>query len=283
MRHLTLTQNLLGRPLALSGERVAVIRQLLAQGADDVGLFGRTLNAGFWQDDTDSRPVSQLSDIVAGVGIIRVSGVLMPGCGGSPWWDWVTLYGDIDAAMREAMGNEDVKAIALHIDSPGGTVAGCFDTADRIYAARGTKPIVAIVDEAAYSAAYAIASAADRIILPRTGGVGSIGVVGMHVDITGMLDQAGIKVTTFQFGDQKTDSYPTTPMTDGAASRFQADIDEMGELFVATVARNRGLSPDAVRETQAATFLGQHGVAAGLADAVMSADNAMMDVIASLG
>ena len=109
-----------------------------------------------------------------------------------------------------------------------------------------------------------------------------IGVVGMHVDITGMLDQAGIKVSTFQFGDQKTDSYPTTPITDAAAARFQADIDEMGELFVATVARNRGLSPDAVRATQAATFLGQHGVAAGLADAVMSADDAMMDVIASL-
>ncbi len=273
MKSMILTQRLLGRPLALSADRAAVIRQMLAGGADDMALFGA------WESDESTR---RPYDLVAGVAVIRISGVLMPGSGGSWWWEAITFYGDIDTALRQALGDDAVRGIALHIDSPGGTVAGCFDLADRIYAARGAKPIVAVVDESAYSAAYALASAASTIIVPRTGGVGSIGVVGMHVDITGMLDQAGIKVTTFQFGSRKTDSYPTTPLTDAATAGFQAEIDELGELFVATVARNRSLSVDQVRATQAACFLGQHGVDAGLADAVMSADDAMAEFIASL-
>ncbi|TOL42864.1 serine peptidase, partial [Vibrio parahaemolyticus] len=70
--------------------------------------------------------------------------------------------------------------ICLDIDSPGGEVAGCFDLVDLIYELRGKKPIYAILSENAYSAAYAIASAADKIYVPRTGGVGSVGVIVIH-------------------------------------------------------------------------------------------------------
>jgi ClpP class serine protease len=164
----------------------------------------------------------------------------------------------------------------LHINSPGGDVAGCFDLADAIYAARGTKPIWAILNESAYSAAYAIASAADKIAVPRTGGTGSIGCITLHADITGMLKDAGVRVTTVQYGARKSDGYPTSPMRGAALAGAQAIIDQMGELFVRTVARNRGLAHSTVRDFEAGIFLGRDGVAAGLADAVMSPDEAFL-------
>jgi signal peptide peptidase SppA len=215
-------------------------------------------------------------DLVDGVAIIPVQGILVHGCA---WWGWnETDYGSIGEKMLAALEDSEVRAIALHINSPGGEVAGCFDLADMIYAMRGTKPIWAILDESAFSAAYALACCADRIIVPRTGGTGSIGVISMHVDITAALEKFGIKVTTIQFGDQKSDSYPTTPLSDAARERFQSDVDLMGEMFVDLVARGRGIAASKVRGTQAGCFLGAAGVTAGLADEVLSPDEAFVSL-----
>ncbi|MEG3347586.1 S49 family peptidase [Novacetimonas sp. GS1] len=275
MKSLALAQRMLGRPLALTPDRMEVVRHLLAHGSDDMAMFGPI------QEKADRDPV--LGTVISDVAVIPVSGVLLPGESPGWWWSGATFYEDINVAFQQAIDDPSIKVVVLLVDSPGGTVAGCFDLADRIYEGRGAKPIVAIVNESAYSAAYALASSADTIVVPRTGGVGSIGVVGMHVDITGALEQAGIKITTFQFGDQKTDSYPTTTMSEEAAKRFQADIDAMGELFVATVARNRDIPADRVRATQAGTFLGQTGVDAGLADTVMGAEAAFRELLDTIG
>ena len=80
----------------------------------------------------------------------------------------MTGYNAIGANVFAALDDPGVKAIALAIDSPGGDTAGLFDLTDSIYAARGRKPIWAILDESACSAAYAIAAATDRITVPRT-------------------------------------------------------------------------------------------------------------------
>jgi ClpP class serine protease len=127
---------------------------------------------------------------------------------------------------------------------------------DAIYAARGTKPICSILNEAAYSAGYVLASAANHITVPRTGGMGSIDVVCCHVDWSRALHQVGIAVTFLQYGARRTDGAAEKPLADEALARFQHDIDELGELFVAAVARNRGFSANPVRGTQAATCLG---------------------------
>jgi signal peptide peptidase SppA len=215
-------------------------------------------------------------DLVDGVAIIPIKGILVHGC---TWCGWnETDYASICEKMIEAVEDDEVRGIAMHIGSPGGEVAGCFDLADTIFSLRGEKPIWAIVDESAYSAAYALASCADRIIVPRTGGTGSIGVISMHVDITAALEKFGIKVTTIQYGARKSDSYPTTPLSDAARERFQADIDKMGEMFVDLVARNRGLAASKVRGTEAGCFLGELGVTAGLADEVLSPDEAFVSL-----
>ena len=210
-------------------------------------------------------------DLLGDIAVIPVYGTLVQKNGSvRPYWG-MTGYDGIRQAMALALDDAGVRKIALDIDSPGGEVAGCFDLVDDIYQARGDKPIWAILNENAFSAAYAIASAADRVIVPRTGGTGSIGVICMHVDFSRAIDAAGLKVTfiTSRGADRKADGHPEIPLSPEALAAIEADIDAMGDLFCDTVGRNRGLAANAVRDLAAATFLGPKGVAVGLADAVM--------------
>jgi signal peptide peptidase SppA len=195
-----------------------------------------------------------------GVAIIPVQGILSPDgwCG--------TSYNFIKHGFDCALQDPEVKAIVLDVNSPGGTVEGCFDLADHIYAARGTKPIWAILGESAYSAAYALASSADYITVPRTGGAGSIGIVSCHVDFSKALGAAGVKVTFIQYGERKTDGAGEKPLSDRATSDLQSNVDALGKLFVATVARNRGLKATVIKDTEAATYLGSASVQIGLCD-----------------
>lgn len=253
---------LLQSPLALWSEYVPIMLEQLKRA--DV-MVGRT-----------DRETYKSYAVVEGIAIIPVTGVLMHA---ASWYWSETTYDAIAQSLFAAVADPEVRGIAMLIDSPGGECNGCFDLADDIFAARGVKPIYAIVDESAFSAAYALASSADKIILPRTGGVGSIGIISMHVDITKMLDDAGIKVTTFQYGEYKSDSQPTNTLDKGAKARIQADVDTLGEMFVELVARNRGLDAAAIRKMEAGCFLGEAGVEAGLADAVMSPDEAFLALL----
>lgn len=253
-------------------------------------LDGAPLRVGAmedWGDDEFSRPgrVPDTGyDMIAdtGVAMIEVQGTLVQKLGTLRPYSGMTGYDGLREAILRAHADPEVKAIVLDIDSPGGEVAGCFDLVDTIYGLRGDKPIWAILTESAYSAAYAIASAADRIIVPRTGGVGSIGVITMHVDWSKALTDAGITVTFITYGDRKADFHPEIPLSKEALEAAQADINAMGELFVNTVARNLNLSADAVRDTQAACFMGANGVSLGLADAVMAPDAALLALLDEL-
>lgn len=224
--------------------------------------------------EATSPNVSRPYELTGSVAVIRVSGVLVHER--SFWWSERT-YDDIRNEVSIAINDSEAHGIALLVDSPGGVVSGCFDLADDIYSVRNIKPIWAIVDESAFSAAYAIACAAEKIVVPRTGGVGSVGVISMHIDVTRMLEEAGIKVTTIQFGDRKSDSYPTTPLSKEALKRMQSDVDTLGEMFVDLVARNRGMAASTIRETEAGCYLGEAGVNIGLADAVMPVTQALTE------
>jgi signal peptide peptidase SppA len=289
MRFGHLAQRLFNTPIAIRPEKAEVIMASLAErlgiskmirldGAE-LALTPHAFGGEFSQKGRDS--VEGYFN-VGGVAVIQVEGTLVQKLGTLEPYSGMTGYDGIRQNFLTALGDPDVKAIAFSIDSPGGEVAGCFDLVDMIYEARGEKPIAAILDEGAYSAAYAIASAADEIYVPRTGGVGSIGVISMHVDWSKALTQSGVKVTFITYGERKADGHPEIPLSDEARASFQTDIDTMGELFVETVARNRGLAASKVRATQAATYLGERGVALKLADAVMSPDAAFAALYSKL-
>lgn len=228
----------------------------------------------FWYEAGDWRAQFRPYVVRNGILHIPVKGVLLndfPFAFGS----WATGYDYIWRAFQRGMDDGNVRAIALVADSPGGEVAGNFDLVDRIFAARGQKPIRAFAAESAYSAAYSIASAADQITVTRTGGVGSIGVVTMHMDVSRALEDDGVKITFIHAGKHKVDGNAFAPLPDDVKARIQSRIDGMDDLFVATVARNRGMEESAVRATEALTYSAQEALPARLADNVGSLDDAI--------
>jgi len=222
--------------------------------------------------------------MVDGIAVIEVSGVLVHRGAWIGQSSGQTSYEGIAAQISAAASDPAVRGIALEIDSFGGEVAGVFDLADAIRAARAAKPVWAFVAEHAFSAGYALASQADRIILPRTGAVGSIGVVVMHADLSGQLSDAGVTVTLIHSGAHKVDGNPYAPLPDPVRARIQAEIDSIRALFAQTVAAGRGrrLSAEAALATEAECYRGADAVAAGLADEVSdpaSAFAAFADVV----
>jgi ClpP class serine protease len=206
--------------------------------------------------------------VVDGIAVIEISGTLVHRGAWIGQSSGLTSYEGIAAQLQAALADPGVRGIALDIDSFGGEVAGAFDLADRIRAARAQKPIHAFVAEHALSAGYVLASQANRIILPRTGAVGSIGVVALHTDMSGALGQKGIAVTLIHAGAHKVDANPYQPLPEAVHDQMHRELEVVRLLFAETVAAGRGdrLSRDAALSTEAAVFRGTEAIAAGLAD-----------------
>ena len=189
-----------------------------------------------------------------------------------------TSYEEIAETLYEALDNPKVERILLDIDSPGGEVSGLFDLVDFIFNSRNQKPIYSVANDYACSAAYAIASATEKIFVTRTSCVGNIGVIATHLDVSEADKKDGIKFTTVYAGDKKNDLSPHEPLSENAIKDLQAEVDRLYDIFVATVSRNRYLSESKIRETQAATYFGQNAVIVGLADELSS--NALKEISA---
>nr|WP_223961951.1 S49 family peptidase [Burkholderia diffusa] len=273
---LAITPDKLEIVMAALADRFGITRLMRADGS--VLLFDGAFDAA----DSGEPAIERSYEVIEGVAVIPVQGTLVAKLGTLHPYSGMTGYDGIRTNLAMALTDDAVRAIALDIDSPGGEVACCFDLVDAIYAARGVKPVRAILTENAYSAAYAIASACDSITVPRTGGTGSVGVIVAHVDFSKALTAAGITVTLITYGEHKADANDVQPLSDSARERIQQDVNTVGELFVATVARNRNLSPARVRATQGRTYLGGAGVDIGLADAVMAPDAALYALIDDL-
>lgn len=179
---------------------------------------------------------------------------------------WATGYKYIEQAVRRGRNDDNVKRIALIEHTPGGEVAGCFELADEIYDGRSEKPIWAFSADAAYSAGYALASATQQIVVTRSGGVGSVGVVTAHFDYSGMMEDFGVKVTFIFKGKHKVDGNPYEKLSDQAKQRIDKRIEKLYSVFTSTVARNRGMEEDAVRATEALTYDATDGIDIGFAD-----------------
>lgn len=210
---------------------------------------------------------------VDGMAIIPIHGSLLNRFGSS--YGGATGYNFIRTQHAAALRDPDVKGILFDVHSNGGEVAGCFETSDAIYDARGEKPTMAIIDSNGYSAAYAIASAADQVIVTPSGGAGSVGVISMHIDVSQALDNAGVKISLITSGDHKADGNPFEKLPDSVRKDVQANIDEMRGTFVNNVAKYRGTEAKAVHDTEAKTYRGQKAVDVGFADAVMTVPQAL--------
>lgn len=151
-------------------------------------------------------------------------------------------------AFRQAMTDPSVGAVVVDIDSPGGSVYGVAELADEIFSARRTKPVSAIANSLAASAAYWIGSAAGDLSCTPSGEVGSIGVFASHFDESRMIDAIGVTPTLISAGKFKTEGNPYQPLNGEALAAIQKRVDDYYGMFVKGVARGRGVSQTNVRD-----------------------------------
>jgi signal peptide peptidase SppA len=234
--------------------------------------------------DPETEPAPQTSVTVERIAVVSVTGTLVSRSGYLDAASGLLSYGDIGEAIAAAMADPSVRGVVLDVDSPGGEVGGLFDLVEQIRAMRtaGEKPLWAVANESALSAAYAIASAGDRLYVTRTGEVGSIGVVAVHVNESGADAKAGLAWTFVFAGERKVDANAHEPLSERARATIQADVDRLYSDFCALVAANRGISSEAVRGTNAAIYRGELAVRAGLADRVGTLDLAIAEMATEL-
>ena len=207
-----------------------------------------------------------------GIGLITIQGVIGHRPGGG--YHANTYSAEVADWLRKMAANPSIGAIVLDIDSPGGTVAGLAEAADTINDVKALKPVYAVANPEAASAAYHLGSQATRFFATPSGEVGSIGIWAAHVDLSEALTAAGIKVSLISAGKYKVEGNPFEPLGEVAREEIQRSVDMHYEAFLKSVARGRSTTPATVRDT-----FGQ----GRMVEAPRAKDLGMIDAIHTLG
>jgi signal peptide peptidase SppA len=212
---------------------------------------------------------SSLLSVEDGIGVIAIEGPMLrkPDLFARIFFG-ATSSEEIGEAIRQAAGRDDIKAVFLNIDSPGGTVAGTPELANAVAALDKKKPVYAFSSGLMCSAAYWVASQARAIYATPSAQVGSIGVVQAVIDNSAALDKAGIKVEVFSVGKYKAMGAPGTPLTDDQRELISSNLAEIaGEFHAAVLAKGRAIPAEAM---EGQTFSGKqaqrHNLAGMVAD-----------------
>ena len=249
-------------PLMIDSKKLTAI---LAALAPRLGVDPPDVEAALLNEQRNRKPYA-VTD--AGVAVIEVAGSLVNRASGMEAQSGLTSYEQLGNEILDAATDPGVRGILLRLDSFGGEANGAWDVAGLIEEAARIKPVWASVDDWALSAGYLLASATDRIWVTRTGGVGSVGIIAMHLDQSGWDSANGLKYTTVFAGARKNDFTPHEPLSDGARNVLAGEVDRLYGMFVDAVARRRSANAQTVCGTEAGILYGEDSVARGFADRV---------------
>ncbi|KUW64561.1 S49 family peptidase [Escherichia coli] len=220
--------------------------------------------------DSSERTRQKSYRVERGIAVLPVTGTLVHKLGYINPVSGMSGYNGIAKRLQQAISDPDVRGVLLDIDSPGGEVAGAFDTADLIARAREQKPVWALASDTACSAAYLLASACSRRLITQTGTVGSIGVLMAHRCVEKALEIAGVDVTLIYAGAHKVDGNPYSQLPGDVRDEFQLSINSTREQFAQKVSDYTGLKKSRVLATEAAVFIGADAIKSGLADQLVN-------------
>jgi signal peptide peptidase SppA len=277
MKRSILISEFLSTPWALMPERLAAFAGVMSrwhageQASDEV-MAG--INA-----DRQAREIKRSAAMQAGGGQIAVLplyGVVtqrgsmvddVSGSGGAS----TQRFSD---ALRQAISDPAISQILIDIDSPGGSVYGVAELAAEIQSARAQKPIVAIANSLAASAAYWIGSAASELYVTPGGEVGSIGVWQAHEDWSAAMEDAGVKTTLISAGKYKVEGNPYQPLDAEAQSFMQTRVNDYYSAFTRAVAKGRNVPVDQVRNGmgQGRVLGADQALAEKMVDGIMTFD-----------
>ena len=222
-------------------------------------------------DENDQRMYSVDS---TGIATISISGQILKG--------WSSYGGTSSIATRQALrqaeADQDVRAIMLAIDSPGGTVAGIKALADEVARIRreGVKPIVTHAEDSMHSAALWVGVQASRVTASAMTEVGSIGTLAVVEDTSKMAESIGIKVHVISSGEMKGAGVPGTEITEDMLAEVQERVDQINAFFLNAVKKGRGTGIDEVRRlADGRDWLAAEARERNLIDEVMSQDDAV--------
>lgn len=216
-----------------------------------------------------------------GVAVIPVHGILVNRF--NYCWGSITGYDFIRRQKNLALADPDVRLIAYDHDTPGGEAAGCDELAREIYADRGIKPSIAIVNTLSASGGYWLAAPCTKVVCAPSGSVGSIGVYIQHMMIARLLADWGVDVEFVKRGEYKTSGNAFEPLGKKDRQYLQSMVDERYDEFVAAVAEFRGIEESIARDTEARVMRPTEALSLGLIDAALSPAQAIADFVAELG
>lgn len=220
-------------------------------------------------DSTDGAPRKHY-DTVDGVAVVQVKGPLINADIPDAYAQLfgITTYPGLQRAFAAAAQDKSVKSVLLDVNSPGGSVAGIQDTVDSLQALRESKPVSTFAGDLMASAGYWLGSSTDHITSTKMSTVGSIGVIGTHVEVSKMLEQQGITPTVLRAGEHKALASQYEPLSDKARAQMQERLDAVYTQFVDHVANARGVSYPVAHSKMAngKEFFGEAALSAGLVD-----------------
>lgn len=266
-----IAERALNRPLVIHPDKAAIITDVLSGriGIDgpDLGALSPEANRFFGSNRREDGSYST-ARIAGGVAVVSIVGTLVNRGAWVGAYSGLVSYEGISAQLREAGADPSVHSVILDIDTGGGEAGGITTVAAQIKALAQTKRVIAVVNDTAASGGYWLASAADEIVVSETSMVGSIGVVVLHVNRAGEMQQRGWSPTFIFSGAHKVDGHSLGPLPDSVRADVQQAIDALYGRFVEGVAAGRGvrLTAEMARATEARVFHGQAAIAAGLAD-----------------
>lgn len=263
-------------PWAILPGKLSAIRHLLTIRASSATLTAEEIRAAM--DAAGPRRTVATS---GGVAVIPIVGTIIPRGNMLSESSGAVSAQSISRQLRQALADPEVGSIVLDIDSPGGQVSGVDELATEIYEARGQKPITAVANGLAASAAYWIATAADQVVVTPSGEVGSIGVLAIHEDISEMMKAEGVAVNVISAGKYKTEGNPFGPLDDEARGAMQSRVNEYYEMFVSAVARGRGVKKSDVRNGfgEGRVVGAKQAVSLGMADRVGTLDSVVSRLV----
>lgn len=183
--------------------------------------------------------------------------------------EWGTsMVDDIKGALRTALDDDEVKAIVLAVDSPGGEVTASDIIYHEVAKAQKEKPVVVAMSSLAASGAYYVSCAADWIVANPTTFTGSIGVIIQSLNYQGLFDKVGLDAVVFKSGKFKDMLSGSRPITEDERVYVEGMVKQVYERFLGIVAFTRGLEADQLRDTFAdgRILTGQDAKEAGLVD-----------------
>lgn len=211
----------------------------------------------------------------SGVGVLPINGPLFPKANMMTRMSGATSVEQLQGKFNEMLADPQIKTILLNIDSPGGMSDLIMEMGDTIYGARGIKPVIAVANTTAASAAYWLGSQADKLYVTPSGSVGSVGVYTVHQDTSAKQEKDGVKTTFVSAGKYKVERNPYGPLSDEAKSHMQASVDELYGDFIRAVARGRGTDEDVVKETYAngRTYNAKAALGMNMVDGIQTFDS----------